>query len=110
MKFSYNKRDNSKLFSSLEKKESANISKIQNYIPLYNNFFALTDANWNNINLNNKLYLYSIKNKETDNIVNGTLKDINGNICPQAKHFFLLNRFIIFFYSYQCIYTGFICL
>ena len=53
MKFSYNKRDNSKLFSSLEKKDSANISKIQNYIPLYNKFFTLNQSNYNNINLDN---------------------------------------------------------
>ena len=78
MEFTYKKHDNSKLFLSLEK-NGLGLKQIQNYIPLYNNFFALTDANWNNINLNNKLYLYSIKDKETDNIVNGILKDINGS-------------------------------
>ena len=78
MEFTYKKHDNSKLFLSLEK-TGLGLKQIQNYIPLYNNFFALTDANWNNINLNNKLYLYSIKDKETDNIVNGTLKDITGS-------------------------------
>jgi len=87
MEFTYKKHDNSKLFSSLEK-TGLGLKQIQNYIPLYNNFFALTDANWNNINLNNKLYLYSIKDKETDNIVNGILKDINGNSKLKNSVFF----------------------
>jgi hypothetical protein len=87
MEFTYKKHDNSKLFLSLEK-TGLGLKNIQNYIPLYNNFFALTDANWNNMNLNNKLYLYSIKDKETDNIVNGTLKDITGNSKLKKPVFF----------------------
>jgi hypothetical protein len=87
MEFTYKKHDNSKLFLSLEKTDLG-LKKLQNYIPLYNNFFALTDANWNNINLNNKLYLYSVHNKETDNIVNGTLKDINSTEKTKKTVFF----------------------
>jgi hypothetical protein len=87
MEFGYKKHDNEKLFLSLEK-TGLGLNKLQNYIPLYNNFFALTDANWNNINLNNKLYLHSIKNKETDNIVNGMLKYINGTTKIKTTAFF----------------------
>jgi hypothetical protein len=79
MKFSYNKRDNSKLFSSLEKKDSANISKIQNYIPLYHKFFTLNQSNYNSINLDNSFSLYNISEKESDNKFEGTVKDKNNN-------------------------------
>ena len=77
MKFSYNKRDNSKLFSSLEKKDSANISQIQNYIPLYHKFFTLNQSNYNSINLDNTFSLYNISEKESDNKFQGTVKDNN---------------------------------
>lgn len=87
MEFTYKKHDNSKLFSSLEK-TGLGLKFIQNYIPLYDTFFALTDVNWNSINLNNKLYLYSIKDKETDNIVNGMLKDIDGATKLKTTVFF----------------------
>jgi hypothetical protein len=77
MKFSYIKRDNSKLFSSLEKKDSANISKIQNYIPLYHKFFTLNQSNYNSINLDQSFSLYNISEKESDNKFEGTVKDKN---------------------------------
>jgi hypothetical protein len=73
MEFSYKKNDNDKLFASLERIDLG-LNKLQNYIPLYNRFFALTDSNCNSINLNNDHYLHVIKNKETDNIVNGVIK------------------------------------
>ena len=77
MKFSYIKRDNSKLFSSLEKKDSANISKIQNYIPLYDKFFTLNQSNYNSINLDQFFSLYNISEKESDNKFEGMVKDKN---------------------------------
>jgi hypothetical protein len=77
MKFSYIKRDNSKLFSSLEKKDSANISKVQNYIPLYHKFFTLNQSNYNSINLDQSFSLYNISEKESDNKFEGTIKDKN---------------------------------
>jgi hypothetical protein len=86
MKFSYNKRDNSKLFSSLEKKDSANISKIQNYIPLYNKFFTLNQSNYNNINLDNTFSLYNISEKESDNKFEGIVVDKNNK--KQKKQIF----------------------
>ena len=75
MEFTYKKHENDKLFASLEKHDMG-LSKLQNYIPLYNNFFALNTTNWNAINLNNELYLHSIKSRQTDTIVTGLLKDI----------------------------------
>ena len=86
MKFYYNKRDNSKLFSSLEKKDLVNVSKIQNYIPLYNNFFTLNDSNYNNINLDNKFSLYNIYKKETYNKFEGIV--ISKNSKKENKQIF----------------------
>ena len=79
MEFTYKKHDNEHLFSSLAKNKLG-LHKLQNYIPLYSLFFALTDSNWDSINLNNAYYLNSIKSKETDNIVDGLLKHVD------AKH------------------------
>ena len=86
MKFSYNKRDNSKLFSSLEKKDSANISKIQNYIPLYHKFFTLNQSNYNSINLDHSFSLYNISEKESDNKFEGVVVDKNNK--KQKKQIF----------------------
>ena len=35
-------------------KKRMRFNKIQNYIPLYQKFFSLTDKTYNNINLNHK--------------------------------------------------------
>ena len=50
----YQKRKNKELFAALESHEQIKLSNTQNYIPLYNNFFALNDTNYNSINLNHK--------------------------------------------------------
>ena len=63
-KLSYNKRKNTKLFSSLEKH---NIRKLQNFIPIYNNFFELNETNSQNINLNHKYHITDIHKKINDN-------------------------------------------
>ena len=63
----YQKRKNIDLFENLEK--IANVSKLQNYIPIYSHFFSLNLQNYNNINLNNKWYIsdvYSIYNSDSD--------------------------------------------
>ena len=73
MEFSYKKHDNRKLFSNLEDQNLLQISQSQNYIPLYEKFFTINSTNYNNINLNNRYNLHSIKLKETDNIFNGTV-------------------------------------
>ena len=52
MEFSYQKNDNSLLFSSLEDPNLLNVSNTQNYVPLYSKFFNLNSSNSNNINLN----------------------------------------------------------
>ena len=63
-KLSYNKRKNTKLFSSLEEH---NIRELQNFIPIYNNFFELNETNSQNINLNHKYHITDISKKINDN-------------------------------------------
>ena len=54
----YQKRKNIELFQSLEK--IANVSKLQNYIPIYSRFFSLNLQNYNSINLNNKWFISNV--------------------------------------------------
>ena len=56
----YNKNNNTALFEYLEKN---GFSDIQNYIPLYSNFFSLDENNYNNINLNNRYSISNIVNR-----------------------------------------------
>ena len=63
MEITYKKNDNSKLFKDFKDENLLNIEEIQNYIPIYNNFFNLTEKNYNIINLNNTNRLCSLKKK-----------------------------------------------
>ena len=56
----YIKRTNQDLFKDFQ---LLNISSPQNYIPLYNNFFALSTSNYNTFNLNNEYYIKSVNSK-----------------------------------------------
>jgi hypothetical protein len=75
----YQKRKNLELFESLESKKLLYVTNTQNYIPIYNRFFSLNDSNFNNINLNNKWFIKSIKHKVKDhnNLFKCTIKNID---------------------------------
>ena len=60
----YTKHKNHLLFETLEKNE---MTKLQNYIPIYKKWFSLNDTNYNNINLNQKYSIQSVIRRETDN-------------------------------------------
>ena len=60
----YKKNKNKNLFSNLEKHS---ITKLQNYVPLYQNFFSLNENNYNNINLNHRYHITNIKKKISNN-------------------------------------------
>ena len=85
--FNYNKNDNMQLFNKLEKSNLLEISKLQNYIPIYQNFFALNDTNFNNINLNHKYFLHEILEKESSNKFLAEIIDQSANI--QKTNIFL---------------------
>ena len=72
----YQKRKNNQLFNKFQTNKSLNISKIQNYIPIYDKFFSLNNTNYNSINLNHYWYISDIKdikdikNNDSQNIFN----------------------------------------
>ena len=59
MELHYMKIDNSLLFKNLEKSDIG-LSKLQNYIPIYDKFFSLTEKKSNSFNLNNENYLMDV--------------------------------------------------
>lgn len=86
----YQKRKNVELFKSLENPDLLFLSKTQNYIPIYNRFFNLNDANYNSINLNNKWYISNINEKIEDdyNLFNCRVKNITNNKVKDKDVFF----------------------
>ena len=88
----YQKRKNAELFKSLENPESLFLSNTQNYIPIYNKFFSLNETNYNSINLNHKLYISSIveKNQDNENLFTCRVKNINTNKVKEKDVFFKL--------------------
>lgn len=88
----YQKRKNLDLFQSLESKKLLYVSNTQNYIPIYNRFFSLNDSNFNNINLNNKWFIKSVKNKikEQNNLFKCTVKNIDTNEIKDKEIFIKL--------------------
>ena len=58
----YIKKDNKPLFANFEDINLMDVSKVQNYIPLYNKFFSINSTNYNNINLNHRFSIKSYLN------------------------------------------------
>ena len=87
MELAYKKYNNDNLFSNFENIEFTNLSNIQNYIPIYQNFFTLSESNYNSINLNNKYYIRTISSKESDNKYTGEVSDIS-NVITNKQMFF----------------------
>jgi hypothetical protein len=93
----YQKRKNINLFNKFQTNTKINLSNVQNYIPIYDRFFALNNTNWNFINLNNQWSIFDIKdtkNKDYDNehIFNCKLKnisDINGEDIDNTRQVFI---------------------
>jgi len=75
MEFNYRKDDNHRLFKSLERNPIFGIEKPQNYIPLYDRYFSLTQNNYKHIGLNNPLRLESLISQETNNIFDCSIKN-----------------------------------
>lgn len=72
----YNKNNNSKLFEDLEKTEFQNV---QNFVPLYLNYFNLDEKNYNSINLNQKYNISSIVKQHSNNCFKITCLDNSSN-------------------------------
>ena len=75
----YKKNKNEHLFRELEN-SNLDLKSLQNYIPLYENFFSLNESNFNNINLNHKFHLHSLISSQSRNIIDAKIIDISNNI------------------------------
>lgn len=86
----YEKRKNPELFKSFQEKKDLSFSSPQNYIPIFNKFFSLTPNNFNSINLNNKFYIYDIKNSSEHhrNIYNCFIKSLDNDKILEKEVFF----------------------
>jgi hypothetical protein len=63
----YKKRKNTQLFSNMQNHKGIQLSNLQNYIPIYKNFFSLNTTNFNSINLNHLWNISEIKNRDEQN-------------------------------------------
>ncbi len=92
VELNYQKRKNVELFKSLEDSNLLFLSKTQNYIPIYKRFFSLNETNWNNINLNHKWFISSIKegDEENPNLFSCKIKNINTQKTKDKDVFFKL--------------------
>ena len=86
----YEKRKNSELFKSFQEKKELSFSSVQNYIPIFNKFFSLTPNNFNSINLNNKFYIFDIKNslEHNQNLYTCLVKSLDNNKVVEKDVFF----------------------
>ena len=83
----YQKRKNINLFNKFQSNPHISLSNVQNYIPIYDNFFSLNPTNFNSINLNHIWSISDIKDKhdkndkhtDADNIYTCKLKNISGD-------------------------------
>ncbi len=62
----YQKRKNAELFAGLRNPYTLDLDEVQNYMPIYNSFFALNETNFNSVNFNHKWYLSSVQKPDDD--------------------------------------------
>jgi hypothetical protein len=60
LQLNYEKRKNTIFFDKCKNVDIFHFDEIQNYIPIYKNFFELNDTNFNSINLNHSKYIYDV--------------------------------------------------
>jgi hypothetical protein len=89
---SYEKRKNTDLFKTLERKDGLFLSNIQNYSPIYNRFFILNETNYKAVNLNHISYISDVKtsNEENSNIYECIIKNGKTNKTLHKDVFFKL--------------------
>ena len=65
----YEKRKNKSFFEKCKETEIYDIEIIQNFNPIYKNFFELNESNYNSINLKHPKYIYDVNfNMETNEL------------------------------------------
>jgi len=85
LNINYEKRNNLELFKNFKK----SLLKVQNYIPIYNNFFSFNENNFNSVNFNNKWYIKNLLNQHEnkDNIYNAILENIENGMIVEKEIF-----------------------
>ena len=63
MKIEYIKNENKTLFSNFIDEKKLNLSEVQNFVPVYKEFFDLNSKNFKNVNLKTKYSINSIDSK-----------------------------------------------
>jgi hypothetical protein len=67
----YKKNDNAELFESLK---NIGIRDVQNYVPIYKQFFSLKESNYKNLNLNHVFHITNVEKTENHNKFNCIVK------------------------------------
>ncbi len=75
----YQKRKNINLFNKFQSNTNISLSNVQNYLPIYSNFFSLNPNNFNSINLNHLWSISDIKD----------IKDKGNNESLDSEHIFM---------------------
>jgi hypothetical protein len=78
----YQKRKNKELFHSLETCDGIQLSNMQNYVPIYKNFFSLNETNYNSINLNNTWSIFDLS--ESASTTHGSRKNARNAIIKKT--------------------------
>ena len=74
-------KNKSDFLKTLENSDNLNLKNVQNYVPLYENFFVLNDTNYNHINLNQRYHITSITERPEFNKINCKVIDsVNSNV------------------------------
>ena len=87
MDLHYKKNDNKNLFSKFSTIENLNIHNVQNYIPIYETFFSLSQNNANAINLNHVYGLTDILETRSYNTCLAKVIDTCSNILEREVFF-----------------------
>jgi len=85
----YKKNDNTALFKEFD---ANNIKSIQNYIPLYGNFFNLQEKNYQSINLNQPFHITNLEKSDIKNAYACQVKSDNKQ--EKAEAFFKFSPLI----------------
>ena len=68
-------KNKSDFLKTLENSDNLNLKNVQNYVPLYENFFVLNETNYNHINLNQRYHITSITERPKFNTITCKLLD-----------------------------------
>jgi len=86
-KINYLKNKNNKLFKDLGDEDFGNFKLVQNYCPTYENFFQLSEQNWNNVNLNHKYSICGMKKQISMNKYEVEVKTEDDTILEKESFF-----------------------